>query len=92
MLATAPYGNNRQDVCNIYVNYPSCPNVGWSYSVDTSTLTNGWHWLRVHVKTADGRETLSDGEFYTNNTTASTVFIDAPSYGTTYSGSQSFSG
>ncbi len=92
VISTAPYGGARQDVCNVYVNYPGCPNVGWSFGFDTSQLTNGWHWLRAVVTTVDGRETLGDSTFYTSNPSSSLVDIDAPTQGSTYSGTQTFGG
>lgn len=88
----AAYGGNRQDVCNIYVDYPGCPNVGWNYSVDTTQLTNGWHYIRVWVTTVDGRQTIQDSTFYTSNPSASIVDIDSPSYGAAYSGGVVFGG
>lgn len=88
----APYYGNRQDVCNIYVDYPDCPNVGWSYSVDTTQLTNGWHYIRVLANTVDGRQSTQDSTFYVENANASTINIDAPGYGANYSGSIPFSG
>lgn len=92
MIGMAPYGGNRQDVCDVYVSYPGCPNVGWSYSLDTSSLTNGWHWLRVAVTTTDGRRTLQDQTFYTSNQFSSAVDIDSPANGSAYSGAQIFGG
>jgi hypothetical protein len=37
----------RQDVCDIFPNAPSCPNVGWSFPIDTTLLANGVHKLEV---------------------------------------------
>jgi len=92
VVGMAQYGGARQDACDIYVNYPGCPNVGWSFSVDTSSFRNGWHWLRAVVTTRDGRRTIQDQTFYTNNQSASLVDIDSPAYGSTYSGAQIFGG
>jgi hypothetical protein len=40
---TAVYGSSRPDVCAIYPDEAACPNVGWSFAVDTTRLANGIH-------------------------------------------------
>jgi hypothetical protein len=40
---TAVYGASRPDVCAVYPDEPACPNVGWTFSVDTTRLANGIH-------------------------------------------------
>jgi hypothetical protein len=43
----ATYGANRPDVCAAYPGRPGCPNVGYSYSLDTTTLAAGSHIIAV---------------------------------------------
>jgi hypothetical protein len=40
VVGTATYGSSRPDVCSTYT---GCPNVGFSYSLDTSSLAAGTH-------------------------------------------------
>jgi N-acetylmuramoyl-L-alanine amidase len=42
----ASYGANRPDVCGLYSS-PGCPNVGWTFSLDTTQLANGPHVLQA---------------------------------------------
>ena len=46
----------RPDVCNAYPGRQGCPNVGWSYSLDTTLIPDGAHTLTV---TANGTATKS---------------------------------
>ena len=41
VVGTATYGISRPDVCAVYPGRPGCPNVGYSYSLNTSTLSPG---------------------------------------------------
>jgi hypothetical protein len=45
----AAYGGSRPDVCKVYPYVPFCPNVGWSFDVDTTQLSNGPHKLGVSL-------------------------------------------
>jgi hypothetical protein len=42
-VGTATYGASRPDVCAAYPGRPGCPNVGFSYSLNTATLASGSH-------------------------------------------------
>src|ERR1700733_10363576 len=44
-LGIANLGISRPDVCLVIPSAPSCPNVGWAYSLNTATLTQGYHLL-----------------------------------------------
>ena len=78
-------------MCAVYQNYPGCPNVGWSFNLDTTKLSNGPHEFNITTVTTDGRVTASgDIQFQVSNTAAvgpTLVDVDAPSNGNTYSGS-----
>jgi hypothetical protein len=43
----AAYGFSRPDVCLVYPHALLCPNVGWSFTLDTTQLSNGPHKLGV---------------------------------------------
>lgn len=43
----ATYGTSRADICATYAGRPGCPNVGFTYSWNTTALSNGPHSLRV---------------------------------------------
>ena len=46
-MGAATYGINRPDVCAAYPGRPGCPNVGYTYSLNTATLTAGSHTITV---------------------------------------------
>jgi N-acetylmuramoyl-L-alanine amidase len=46
-VGTATYGVSRADVCAAYPGRPGCPNVGFSYSLNTATLASGSHTITV---------------------------------------------
>ena len=70
---SAGYGTNRPDVCAAYPGRAGCPNVGWSFSIDTAQLTDGSHTLTVTAFTADAvsRQTTSTTIFSTVNSQTS---------------------
>jgi hypothetical protein len=51
---TATYGTTRPDVCAVYQNAAGCPYVGWSYTLDTTKISNGLHSLQVRTTAVDG--------------------------------------
>ncbi len=55
-VGTATYGQARPDVCAVYTTAAGCPNVGWNYLLDTTSLSNGSHSLQINVTTADGKQ------------------------------------
>ena len=63
----APTSQSRPDVCAVYSNAPGCPNVGWSYSVDTTTLSNGTHMLSITAVTASGVRATKEMVFEVEN-------------------------
>ncbi|MDQ2841825.1 MAG: hypothetical protein M3Y72_12460 [Acidobacteriota bacterium] len=54
-VGTAMYGGNRPDVCAVYPGTIGCPNVGWNFLLDTTTLSNGMHTLEITVSAAGGQ-------------------------------------
>jgi hypothetical protein len=72
---------------------PGCPNVGYSYSLNTSTLTAGTHTLMVTATDSDATPlTGSYSVTVTVQATPPAVFIDAPTQGSTVSGIVNVSG
>ena len=53
VVGAAAYGLSRADVCAVYPGRPGCPNVGYSYSLNTSTLTAGTHTITVAATDSD---------------------------------------
>ena len=66
-VGTAVYGASRPDVCAVYTNAISCPNVGWNYLLDTTSISNGPHTLDVMVSTADGKHAAENTSFSISN-------------------------
>jgi hypothetical protein len=87
VVGTATYGLSRPDVCAVYPGRPGCPNVGYSYSLNTSTLSVGSHTITVTATDSDGTpDSGSSSVTVTAKVTPPTVWIDAPTQGSTVSG------
>ena len=43
LAGTAIYGGARPDVCAVYPGRPGCPNVGFTYQLNTASLNSGTH-------------------------------------------------
>jgi hypothetical protein len=71
----ASYGNNRQDVCNSYPGEAACPNVGWTSSLNTSSLSEGIHTLAITAAGADGEKSTTASTFRVVNTPNNTITI-----------------
>lgn len=98
-FGAAQYGLYRPDVCNVYPNRAGCPNVGWSFLLDTAVLANGSHTVAITAVTSETipRKTTTRVVFYTNNSGSATpnqsmLQVDAPAAQPTYSGTQTFYG
>jgi probable HAF family extracellular repeat protein len=88
-----PIGISRPDVCAAFPGDLHCPNVGWSYTVDISNLTNGPHTLTVAGYAANGDQTTVTQTFTVANSGALKLFLDQPNGGSgTLSGRTTFSG
>jgi hypothetical protein len=78
----ANYGLSRTDVCSSYPGRPGCPNVGWTYFLDTTALTNGSHTLTVVATAANGQQQFVSTLFtvvnWTSNYNPFQISIDAP--------------
>jgi 3-hydroxymyristoyl/3-hydroxydecanoyl-(acyl carrier protein) dehydratase len=87
VMGTATYGLSRPDVCATYPGRPGCPNVGYSFSLNTSTLSVGTHTLTVTGTDSDTTpDSGSASVTVTAQATPPTVWIDAPAAGSIVSG------
>jgi hypothetical protein len=96
-VGNAAYGVGRPDVCNGSVASPDCPDVGWTFSLDTTSLGDGTHTLGALATAADGSTVSSSASFSVANWTAITpinIDIDTPrdDTQTPYTGSVVFGG
>ncbi|MGB7759905.1 MAG: SBBP repeat-containing protein [Bryobacteraceae bacterium] len=93
-VGAATYGVNRPDVCAAYPGRPGCPHVGFSYSLNTATLTLGSHTITVNA--TDSASPPDTGSASVTNAVAAAVIpsvhIDAPAAGAIVSGTASVSG
>lgn len=79
LYGTAGYAGSRPDVCKIFSASPNCPNVGWNYALDTTSLANGTHTLQITGNGADGLNYTMTASFTTTNSfTGTNLFIDKP--------------
>ncbi|HEY1220545.1 MAG: Ig-like domain-containing protein [Bryobacteraceae bacterium] len=97
VLGYATYGANRPDVCAAYPGRAGCPNVGYSYSLNTATLTAGPH--TITVTAADSASPADTGSTSLAVTVIAgaaavipSVHIDSPAPGATVSGTVTVSG
>jgi hypothetical protein len=87
-------GVSRLDVCVVYPRRPRCPNVGWSYTLDTMRLADGTHHFTVTAR-SNGRYATAESQFTVSNASASNPFhayLDYPAAGGTLSGTPTLSG
>ncbi len=76
----ATYGATRTDICALYSS-ANCPNVGWSFPLDTTLLADGSHTLDATVTTSTGPIYTSSSNFTVANWTSSNPMrlnIDTP--------------
>lgn len=96
-LGQAQYGLIRNDVCGVYAAL-GCPNVGWTYTLDTTTLASGSHTLTIASTDSSGQQAALSAAFTVANWTASAadpmkIAIDRPGPNNApYSGGAFFGG
>jgi hypothetical protein len=76
-VGTAVYGGARPDVCALWPGRLGCPNVGWSYALNTAPLAPGTHILKV-VATDTARNTGSAQVSFTSFTAQIITFGTLP--------------
>ena len=92
-MGTATYGSSRPDVCAAYPGRPGCPNVGYSFSLNTSALSTGTHTITVTATDSDGTPDTGSSSVTVNvQAPLPTVYIDAPAQGSAVSGTVTVSG
>ncbi len=92
-VGTATYGISRPDVCSAFPGRPGCPNVGFSYLLNTAMLTPGSHTITVSATDTDGiPDTGSTSVTVTVGAVPPSVLIDSPLTGTVASGAIAMSG
>lgn len=89
-IQSASYGGSRPDVCQVHVNAPGCPNVGWNAWVDTTYFADGVHTLALTATTMAGQSSTATASFTIANQTASNPIL--LSIGRPTSGDSTFSG
>jgi hypothetical protein len=83
VVGNAAYGLSRPDVCNAYPGRPGCPNVGYTFTLNSGTLTLGSHTITVKATDSDGTPDAGVASAtVTVNTAPATVWIDQPVAGT----------
>jgi hypothetical protein len=86
VVGTASYGIGRPDVCSAYAGRPGCPNVGFTYALNTASLSPGTHLLTVTATDADITPDSGSWSVTIQVVAPPSVGIDSPTAGTTLSG------
>ncbi len=90
---TAGYGLPRADVCAVFTGRTGCPNVGWSYSFDTTLLSNGTHTISATAISASGTKGTVSSSFTVSNVASSSGSVLQPNAADNpFQGLASFSG
>jgi hypothetical protein len=85
----------RPDVCQAYPEMGGCPNLGWSYQLDTTAIADGVHTLTVAAGSNVNSDNSTNLQFTVANGSKSLVpnlFIDSPTSGQNLAGTVSVSG
>ena len=90
-VGTATYGGSRTDVCSALPGRAGCPNVGWSYNLNTSALAGGSHTLKV-IATDSASVTGFAQVTFTTAGVLPFVDIDVPAANASLSGTTTISG
>jgi N-acetylmuramoyl-L-alanine amidase len=88
----ATYGVNRTDVCNAYPGRPNCPNVGYTFALNTASYAQGTHVITVTAVDSDGQPDFGSASTTVTTTVPPTVMIDSMTPGTVVSGVITISG
>lgn len=66
-VGTATYGITRADVCSVFTGRPGCPNVGFNFYFDTTTVANGIHTIDLTGVTTAGQSSTITQQFEVAN-------------------------
>ncbi len=95
-VGVATYGTPRPDVCAVLGSLPGCPNVGFSFVLDTTQLADGPHTVQITATDANDVRLTNGQAFTTSNfsgTNSTIVDIDNPGgQGGNFQGFTTFSG
>jgi N-acetylmuramoyl-L-alanine amidase len=91
-VGTATYGTSRPDVCSAYAGRPGCPNVGFTYALNTATLSPGTHLLAVSATDSDTNPDSGTWSISFQVAPLPNVRIDSPADGATVSGPVAIAG
>jgi hypothetical protein len=91
-VGTATYGITRTDVCTAYPGRPGCPNVGYVYSLNASTLSPGSHTITVVATDTDATPDSGSNSVHVTVGPPPTVSIDSPTAGSVVSGTINVTG
>jgi hypothetical protein len=87
----ATYGISRPDVCTTYPGRAGCPNVGFSYAMDTSNLS-GPQTITVTATDSSSPPNVTSSNISINVTSGGLFNLEAPANGSTLSGIATISG
>jgi hypothetical protein len=91
-VGNATYGLSRPDVCYVYPGRPGCPNVGFSFALNTATLTPGSHTIVVTATDTDSTPDTGSATVVVNVIGPPSVWIDSPVAGAAVSGTITVNG
>jgi hypothetical protein len=79
-FGNAVYGAARTDVCAAYPGRAGCPNIGWDFGLDTTSLADGVHTLAITGTSAGGQSSTLASSFKVANESGSpiSIFVDNP--------------
>jgi hypothetical protein len=86
VAGSATYGSSRSDVCAIFPGRPNCPNVGFVFPLDTSTLTQGSHTITAVATNTDAVPASASSSATVTVLKPPSVYIDSPAAGSAVSG------
>ncbi len=82
----ATYGVPRPDVCNAFPGRPNCPNVGYTFALNTGTYAAGTHTITVTATDSDGQPESGSANTTITVVAAPSVMIDSITPGATVTG------
>jgi Bacterial Ig domain len=85
----AVYGSNDQSVCTTYPGRPGCPNVGFTYQLNTAALPPGIHNIAVYASDTEPTPQTSSTAVnlsVVTSTTPPVAWLDSPTQGQSISG------
>ena len=93
VVGNATYGSSRPDVCGAYPGRPGCPNVGYTFTLNTGNMSPGQHVITVTALDSDQvPEPGAASVTVTVNNGPPLVWIDQPVAGATVSGTVTVAG